>query len=403
VKRARAAADRRVYLDYHASTPCDPLVVEAMLPYFVEHYANPSSSQHRHGRDAAAAVAIGREKLGVAIGAASQEIVFTSGATESNNLAVLGFARANASERREIVVSAIEHKCVLAAAESLRTAGFEVLVAPVDARGVVDLGWLIDHIGDSTALVSIQAANNDIGTIQAVAEIAQVVHRVGAAFHCDAAQALGRIPIDVRDWDVDLLSLSGHKAYGPKGIGALYIRGGARSAPLAPLLLGGGQESGLRSGTLNVPGIVGFGVAADLATNRLPQETDRIRRMRDRLEERLLAALPGTSVNGDRDKRLCGNSSLTFEGADAEAIIANAPELAVSTGSACSSGAIEPSYVLQAIGLTRQQAFQTLRIGVGRFTMPDDIECAVDGLKRAVGHVRGASKHGGGGVAERVA
>jgi cysteine desulfurase len=369
-----------------------------MLPYFVEHYANPSSSQHRYGRDAAAAVAIGREKLGGAIGAASQEIVFTSGATESNNLAILGFARADATERREVVVSAIEHKCVLAAAESLRTAGFRVLIAPVDAQGIVDLGWLIDHIGDSTALVSIQAANNEIGTIQAIAEIAQVIHRVGAAFHCDAAQALGRVPIDVRDWDVDLLSLSGHKAYGPKGIGALYIRGGARSAPLVPLLLGGGQESGLRSGTLNVPGIVGFGVAADLATSQLTQETDRIRRMRDRLEARLLVELPGTSVNGDRDKRLCGNSSLTFEGADAEAIIANAPELAVSTGSACSSGAIGPSYVLQAIGLSRELAFQTLRIGLGRFTMPDDIEGAVSVLTRAVRHVREAVFAGGGGT-----
>ena len=241
---------------------------------------------------------------------------------------------------------------------------------------------------DTTLLVSVQAANNEIGTIQAVAEIAQIVHRVGAAFHCDAAQALGRVPIDVRGWDVDLLSLSAHKAYGPKGVGALYVRGGARAAPLAPLLFGGGQESGLRSGTLNVPGIVGFGVAANLAVAGMDLERERIHRLRDSLEQQLVAALNDVRVNGALDRRLAGNSSLTFVHADAEAVIANAPELSVSTGSACTSGAIDPSHVLVAIGLSRALAFQTLRIGIGRFTMLDDVEFAAQRLCAAVSRVR---------------
>ena len=382
------AAPRSVYLDYHASTPCDPRVVEAMLPYFVEHYANPSSSQHASGREAAKAVGAGRESVAEAIGADPAEIVFTSGATESNNLAIQGLARATSGARRKILVSTIEHKCVLGAARSLRELGFAIETIPVDAAGVLDLGRLVERVDDTTLLVSVQAANNEIGTIQAVAEIAQVVHRVGAAFHCDAAQAFGRIPVDVRAWDVDLLSLSAHKAYGPKGVGALYVRGGARSAPLSPLLHGGGQESGLRSGTLNVPGIVGFAVAADIGMAGMDRETERVCRLRDRLEHLLHASLGGVQVNGAKNRRLAGNSSLTFIGADAEAVIGNARELSLSTGAACASGAIDPSHVLVAIGLDRGQAFQTLRIGIGRFTMPDDIDFAAERLSAAVLRVR---------------
>lgn len=339
-----------IYLDHHASTPCDPRVIQAMLPFLVDCYANPSSSHHE-GQRAAKAVNDARDMLAGAIGASPGHIVFTSGATESNNLAILGAARAQMPGRNRVVVSAVEHKCVLNAAAHLGTTGWDVQIAPVLSDGTIDLGTLVELIDNKTALVSVQAANNEIGTIQPIEEIAQIVHRVGAIFHSDAAQALGRIDIDVNVWDVDLLSLSGHKAYGPKGVGALYVRGGARNAPLEPLAYGGGQEEGLRPGTLNVPGIVGFGCAAELAVALRAEETNRLRQLRDYMESRLLSVVPQVRRNGATHNRLAGNSSLTFLGCDAEAILARLPEFALSTGSACASGAMEPSHVLIASGL----------------------------------------------------
>jgi cysteine desulfurase len=378
---------RTVYLDHHASTPCDPRVVEAMLPFLVECYANPSSI-HREGQRAANAVHEARRMLASAIHASPAEIVFTSGATESNNLAILGAARSAIPGRRGIVVSAIEHKCVLNAARHLGTAGWDVRIAPVLSDGTIDLGVLVDLVDKETALVSIQAASNEIGTIQPIEEIAQIVHRVGAIFHSDAAQALGRIDIDVGLWDVDLLSLSAHKAYGPKGVGALYVRGGARCAPLEPLVFGGGQEDGLRSGTLNVPGIVGFGRAAGLSIELMLEETDRIRRLRDYMETKVLSAVAGVRRNGAIHHRLAGNSSLTFIGCDAEAIIARLADFALSTGSACSSGAIEPSHVLMAVGIGRAEGHQTIRVGLGRYTSPTEIELFCESIADAVAEVR---------------
>jgi cysteine desulfurase len=370
---ARQRAGTPIYLDYHASTPCDPRVVEAMLPFFVEMYANPSSS-HCQGKIAADAVQRAREQVASALGAAAGEIVFTSGATESNNLAILGVARTAPPHRRRLLASAIEHKAVLEPMRALQRAGFEFELVPVESDGRVDLAALAALVDNRTALVSIQAANNEIGTLQPVAEIAQVVHGAGAVFHCDAAQALGRIPMDVVGWDVDLLSISGHKCYGPKGVGALFVRGGARAAPLEPLFFGGGQEHELRPGTLNVPGIVGLGHACELIVEELGEESRRVAQLRDRFEAFVLAQLPGTQVNGCIRRRLPGNSSIRVSVIEAEAVIANLPDVVLSTGSACTSGALAPSHVLTAIGLTREQAGQTLRVGIGRFTRSSDLE-----------------------------
>jgi cysteine desulfurase len=383
-----------IYLDYHASTPCDPRIVEAMLPYFLENCANASSQLHRLGVAAARAVEQARLSLAEMIGCRSAEIVFTSGATESNNLAILGAGAAAPTRRRKILVSTIEHKCVLNAASALRRHGFEIGTVPVLSDGIVDLAALIDLVDERTWLVSIQAASNEIGTVQPIEEIAQLVHRKGALFHCDAAQAAGRIVIDANTWDVDLMSLSAHKMYGPKGVGALFIRGGPRSTPVQPLLHGGGQEGGLRSGTQNVPGIVGFGRAAELAVAELDSDNQRIGLLRDRFEELIVANVEGARRNGSVNRRLAGNSSLTFDGADAEALIANLPDLCVSTGAACSSGALEPSHVLVAIGLSRSEAFSTLRVGIGKYTASSEVDTAASMIRTAVGVVRSMSVEG---------
>ena len=394
VRGARRAVHReQVYLDYHASTPCDPRVVEAMLPFFIETFANPSSSIHAQGRQAAEAVEGARAQIGQTIGAAAGEIIFTSGATESNNIAIQGALRCAPADRRRVLATAIEHKCVLESCRWLANHGYEFEVVPVGADGLVDLGALVELVDERTALVSVQAASNEIGTIQPIAEVAQVVHRAGALLHSDAAQALGRISIDVRAWGVDLLSVSGHKCYGPKGVGGLYVRGGARSAPLEPLVFGGGQEAGLRSGTLNVPGIVGFGRACEIAQVEMSRESVRLGRLRDWFEKRVQVGVEGVCRNGSIERRLPGNSSLRFDGVDAEALIANLPQFALSTGSACTSGALEPSHVLTAIGLSREQAYSTVRVGIGRFTMEDELEFAVHEICNAVMRIR-SIEHG---------
>lgn len=377
-----------VYLDYHASTPCDPRVVEAMLPFFIETFANPSSSIHAQGRQAAEAVQRARSRVAQAIGAAAGEIIFTSGATESNNLAIQGAARCAPEGRRKVLATTIEHKCVLESCRWLAKHEYNFELIPVGVDGLVDLAALVDLVDEQTAIVSVQAASNEIGTIQPMAEVAQVVHRSGALLHSDAAQALGRIPIDVGFWGVDLLSVSGHKCYGPKGVGALYVRGGARSAPLEPLVFGGGQEAGLRSGTLNVPGIVGFGKACEIARQEMNKESVRIGQLRDWFEKMVQSSVDGVSQNGSITRRLPGNSSLRFDGVDAEALIANLPRVALSTGAACTSGALEPSHVLTAIGLSREQANSTIRVGLGRFTMVDELEIAAKEICDVVKKIR---------------
>lgn len=383
----RPRAEQAVYLDCHASTPCDARVVQAMLPFFREVYANPSSS-HRSGTEAARVVDAARERVAEALGAAPGEIIFTSGATESNNLAILGAARAAPRHRRRVIASAIEHKAVLGPMRALEREGFQFDLIPVQSDGRVDLEAIAELVRNDTAVVSIQAANNEIGTVQPVAEIAQIVHRVGAVFHCDAAQAVGRIPIDVADWEVDLLSISGHKCYGPKGSGALYVRGGARNAPIQPITFGGGQETELRPGTLDVPGIVGLGRACEIVRSELDVETPRIAELRDTFERILLERIPDLQRNGALDHRLTGNSSLRVPGVDAQALIASLPDVVISTGSACTSGALTPSHVLLAIGLPREHALQTIRVGLGRYTSEADVPYAANRIADAIAQIR---------------
>lgn len=382
------SAHTLTYLDYHSTTPCDSRVVEAMLPYFTTDFGNPSSVLHASGLAAAEAVDQARAQVAALIGAQSREILFTSGATESNNLAILGLARGTTSVRQRIVTTAVEHKAVLQPCAALGRQGFDIAILPVDDAGRVDMAAVRASIDDNTLLVSIQAANNEIGTIQNLREIADYAHEWGAIVHTDAAQAVGKIPVAVDDWDIDLLSISAHKLYGPKGIGALYIRGGPFALQLEPLSYGGGQEHELRPGTLNVPGIVGLGKACAICAELMPEESHRISMLRDLLESLLLAAIPGLQRNGALDARLPGNSSLTFPGLEADSIIAHTPDLALSTGSACTSGALEPSHVLQALGLSRSAAYSTIRVGLGRYTTEDEVRRAVATILRACEDIR---------------
>jgi cysteine desulfurase len=373
-----------IYLDYHATTPCDPRVVDAMLPYFTEQFANPSSATHRAGKDAAKAVEQARRQVAELISAQPQEIIFTSGATESNNLAILGLVRHPNNKRRKIVTTTIEHKAVLSPGKHLEKLGFELVVLPVDSVGRVDQGLAREAVDGDTVLVSIQTANNEIGTIQNIQYFAQLAHEHGAYLHTDAAQAVGKIPVDVGEWDVDLLSISAHKLYGPKGVGALFVKGGPYALPLEPLVYGGGQEADIRPGTMNVPGIVGLGVACSLCQSDMASEAPRVATLRDQIENLLLARIPTASRNGALDQRLPGNSSLTLPGIDSEVLIANLPELSLSAGSACTSGTPAPSHVLLSIGLSRKEAQQTVRIGVGRYTSGDEILLASQLMEAAI-------------------
>ncbi len=377
--------NRPVYLDNQATTPCDPRVLEAMLPWFTERFGNPASVEHGLGRAAEAAVEEARAAVASLIGALSSEIVFTSGATESNNLAIKGaarFARAMGNPRLRIVTVATEHKCVLESAGDLRAEGFEPVFLPVRADGLLDPSALAEALAGPTLLVSVMAVNNETGVVQDIPALAARAHEAGALFHTDAAQAAGKIAVDVRAWDADLLSLSAHKIYGPKGIGALFVRRRPR-VRLAPLLSGGGQERGLRSGTLPAPLIVGFGAAARLALAEREEDEARIAGLRARLLKALEAAIPGLCINGSRTARIAGNLNLTFPEATAVQLMASVPDLCVSTGSACSSAALEPSYVLRAMGLTAAEAGRTLRIGIGRFTSAADIDFAAAALAAA--------------------
>lgn len=370
--------NRPIYLDNQATTPCDPRVVAAMLPYFSEAFGNPHSVEHALGREAEAAVARARAEVAALIGATPREIVFTSGATESNNLAIKGAARFAArmeNPRRRLITLATEHKCVLQATADLAEEGFEPVFLPVRPDGRLDPEALRMALATPTLLVSVMAANNETGVLQDIAALAALAHQAGALFHTDAAQAVGKIPIDVTAQGIDLLSISGHKLYGPKGVGALYVRHRPR-VRLAPLISGGGQERGLRSGTLPAPLIVGFGAACRIAGAEMAAEAERLAGLRERLLARLSDAIPGISVNGSREHRLAGNLNLAFPAARAETLLADLPDLCLSTGSACSSAAVEPSYVLGAMGVPAEVAARSLRIGIGRFTSAAEIDLA---------------------------
>ncbi len=383
-------ANRRppgIYLDNQATTPTDPKVVEAMLPFFTERFGNPHSVHHAFGWDAEEAVEKGRAQLAALIGATPREVIFTSGATESNNLAIKGAARFHRERRPHVVTLASEHKCVLESVRQLEREGHPVTILPVGGDGLVDLDLLAETVTEETAVVSIMAVNNEIGVIQPLAEIAAICRDRGAYFHCDAAQAVGKIPLDVAALGIDLLSVSGHKFYGPKGIGALYVRRRPR-VRLQPMIDGGGQERGLRSGTLPTPLCVGLGTAAAIAAEVMVEEAGRISALKTRLLEGIKGRLSGVALNGHATLRVAGNLNLAFEGVDAEALMRAMPRLAVSSGSACTSTAVEPSYVLRALGLDDARARSSIRLAIGRFNTAAEIDTAVEELATQVTRLR---------------
>jgi cysteine desulfurase len=383
-------ANRRppgVYLDNQATTPTDPRVVEAMLPFFTERFGNPHSTAHAFGWDAEEAVEQARGQLAALIGASPREVIFTSGATESNNLAIKGAARFHRERRPHVVTLASEHKCVLESARQLEREGHRVDILPIGADGLVDLDLLAETVSEETAVVSVMAVNNEIGVIQPVAEVAAICREKGAYFHCDAAQAVGKLPLDVAALGIDLLSISGHKLYGPKGIGALYVRRRPR-VRLEPLIDGGGQERGLRSGTLPTPLCVGLGAAAAVAAAEMESESARISALKTRLLEGIRGRLSDVALNGHATLRIAGNLNLAFEGVDAEALMRAMPGLAVSSGSACTSTAVEPSYVLRALGLPEARARSSIRLAVGRFNTEAEIDAAVEELAVQVARLR---------------
>ncbi len=372
-----------VYLDNQATTPCDPRVVAAMLPWFTERFGNPHSAEHAMGHEAADAIEVARAEVARLIGAEPREVVLTSGATEANNIAIKGAARHAlrvGDERRRVVTVATEHKCVLESVADLADEGFEPVVLSVGADGRLDPDALRAALAVPTLLVSVMAVNNETGVVQDVAALAAVAREAGALFHTDAAQAAGKVPLDVGG--IDLLSISAHKLYGPKGIGALYVRRRPR-VRLAPLFSGGGQERGLRSGTLPTPLAVGFGEACRLARAEMAGEAERLAGLRDRLLAALRRDLPGVRLNGSAAHRIPGNLNLTFPGAGALDLLRAVPDLCASTGSACSSAEVEPSYVLRAMGLPPGEAARTLRLGLGRFTSAADVDFAAAALARA--------------------
>jgi cysteine desulfurase len=377
-----------IYLDNQSSTRVDPRVLEAMLPYFTEHFGNPHSTSHAYGRVAAGAIERARSEVATLIHADPREIVFTSGATEANNLAIKGaahFARAHphgAQTRDHIVALATEHKCVLESCGQLEREGFAVTYLRVEPDGLVSLEKLAAALSERTLLVSIMAAHNEIGVIQPLAEIGALCHAKEILFHSDAAQAAGKIPLDVEATHIDLMSISGHKMYGPKGVGVLYVRRRPR-VRLLPLIDGGGQERGLRSGTLPTPLCVGLGRAAAIAGAEMAAEALRLRSLRDRLYQGLARRVPGLGLNGNAESRLAGNLNLTFPGIEAPALIEECPAIAISTGSACTSAAVEPSYVLRALGLPDALANSAIRIGLGRFNTAAEVDFAVDALAAA--------------------
>ncbi len=376
-----------IYLDNQATTACDPRVLAAMLPLFHEAYGNAHSGEHAMGRAAETEVARARGAVACLLQCDPRELVFTSGATESNNLAIKGAAREalrSGNTRRRLITPTTEHPCVLGAVRDLADEGFEPLILPVEADGRLDPARLDDALRTPTLLVSVMAVNNETGVIQDIADCAERAHRAGALLHCDLAQAAGKIALDIPRMGLDLASLSAHKMYGPKGVGALYVRRRPR-VRLAPLFSGGGQERGLRSGTLPVPLVAGFGVACAIAVDERLEEAARLALLRDALLRRLASDIPGLVVNGSLAHRISGNLNLRFPGRTAGEIIARAPELCLSTGSACASAEIEASAVLRAMGLSHEQAARSLRLAIGRFTSPAELDQAARILVRAHG------------------
>ncbi len=377
-----------IYLDYHATTPVDPRVLQEMLPYFTERFGNAASRQHAFGWEAQEAVDAARGRIAALINASPGEVIFTSGATESNNLAIKGCARALRERGDHVITVATEHKSILDSCRRLEQEGWRLTVLRVSPEGFVDLDELRRSLDDRTVLVSVMAANNEIGVIQPLAEVSAIVKSSDALLHTDAAQAAGKIPLDVDALGVDLLSLTGHKCYGPKGAGALYVRRRRPRLQLECMIDGGGHENGLRSGTLNVPGIVGLGAAVDLCRKEMGEESARLASLRDRLLEGLRRNIDGIRLNGPSAHRLPHNLHVSFDDVDGESLLMALGDIAVSTGSACSSGSQKPSHVLEAIGAVGDRAGASIRFGLGRWTSEADIEVAVARVTRVVNSLR---------------
>jgi cysteine desulfurase len=375
-----------IYLDNHATTPVDPRVVEAMLPYFTEKFGNPASRNHSFGWAAEEAVETAREQVAELIGGKAEEIVFTSGATESDNLAIKGVAEGHREKGNHVVTAVTEHKAVLDSCKRLEKCGFRVTYLPVGKDGLLDLDDLQETLTGETILVTIMVANNEVGVMQPIAEIGKLCRERGVIFHTDAAQAAGKIPIDVDAQNIDLLSISAHKFYGPKGVGVLYARSGGPR--LLAQIDGGGHEHGMRSGTLNVPGIVGVGEACEICREELLNESARIAGLRNRLRDRITSELEAVSINGSMEHRLPGNLNASFAGVDGEELLTALDDIALSSGAACTSAHIEPSYVLKALGLADELAQASLRFGIGRFNSEAEVDYVAGRVIEAVQQLR---------------
>jgi cysteine desulfurase len=363
-----------IYMDYHATTPVDPRVVQTMLPYFTEHFGNAASRTHAYGWQAEAAVETARDAIGQLIGASGKEIVFTSGATESNNLAIKGVAEFYQSKGNHIVTSTIEHKAVLDSCKRLETQGFQVTYVKAGKDGLVDPEEIKAALTDKTILVSVMLANNEVGTVQPIGEIGQLTRARGILLHCDAVQGVGKVPFNVDEMNVDLVSLTAHKIYGPKGVGALYVRRSKPRVRIAAQMDGGGHERGMRSGTLNVPGIVGFAKACQLMQEEGVEESKRILALRERLHRQITSQLDEVVLNGHPEKRLPGNLNLSFSFVEGEGLMMAIKDVAVSSGSACTSASLEPSYVLRSMGLDEDMAHSSIRFGLGRFNTEEEVD-----------------------------
>jgi cysteine desulfurase len=375
-----------IYMDNHATTPVDPRVLEAMLPYFTEKFGNAASRNHAFGWESEAAVDHSREQIARLIHASSpREIVFTSGATESDNLAIKGVAESYRDKGNHIITCVTEHKAVLDCCKSLEKQGCQVTYLPVDRNGLVNMNRLREAITEKTILISIMAANNEIGTVEPIKEIGQFAHEKGILFHTDATQAVGKILLNVEEMGIDLLSLTAHKIYGPKGIGALYVRAAKPRVKLRPMIDGGGHERGMRSGTLNVPGIVGLGKACEIAQKEMAAEAERLTSLRERLKCKILEQLDEVYINGHPTQRLAGNMNMSFAYVEGESLLMGLKEIAVSTGSACTSASLEPSHVLRAIGVEEELAHTSIRFGLGRFNTEEEVDYTV---RRVVEEVR---------------
>ncbi len=386
-----------VYMDNHATTPVDSRVLDEMLPYFCDRFGNAASRNHQFGWEAEAGVDEAREQIAQLIGASSpQEIVFTSGATESDNLAIIGIAESYKEKGNHIVTCATEHKAVLDSCKALEGQGYKVTYLPVDSSGFVDKERLREAIKGNTILISIMAANNEIGTIHPLAEIGRIAKERGVIFHCDATQGVGKIPMDVTEMGIDLLSFSAHKIYGPKGIGALYVRAKQPRIRITPIIHGGGHEKGVRSGTLNVPGIIGFGKACQLAQDQMADEGPLLNRLRERLKEGIFSRLDGVFLNGDTTHRLPGNLNMSFAGVDGESLLMGLKEIAVSSGSTCTSAVFEPSHVLRALGVKEDLANASIRFGLGRFNTEEEVDYTIDRVAQEVSRLRDLSSPFGG-------